>query len=222
MPVDDALAYPNVTAGSNGRLVAVGTGDRIYTCTPAEGFVARSSPTTRNLCALTYTDGRFLAGGSAGTLLTSTDGLAWRLETVAYLHFQTSAAFGNGVFVLPGHADRVISSADAVSWNAASLLSPQNLDCAAFGHGLLVLGSHGLVLTTPDGRTFIPVLPPTKQSLRAAPWFGGQFVTTGGARPFSPRPTAPTRPCATRRTKRAWRLQVQALESPRRVVDVTI
>jgi hypothetical protein len=79
-------------------------------------------PQGNDLNAVAFGNGRFVAVGDLGTLLTSTDGMTW---AVTNLHNGPLAgiAFGNGTFVAISYAGAIYTSSDAAAWTMRADLS---------------------------------------------------------------------------------------------------
>jgi hypothetical protein len=99
----------------------VGTGGTILGSRDGSTWSPRSSGTTNWLTAVTYGDGRYIAVGDNGCILTSPDGVSWatvaQSATPARLN---NILFAAGIFVAVGEGGAIIASPDGQTWTAAS------------------------------------------------------------------------------------------------------
>lgn len=128
----DALIWEAATAISSaplmhaftvgaGRYVAVGDAGAIYSNT-SDGVTAawteQISGTTDNLYAVSYINGRFVAVGASGRLLTSSDGVSWATNDPVTSYDLRGVAYGAGSYVAVGDSGAIVSSTDALTWVA--------------------------------------------------------------------------------------------------------
>lgn len=107
--------------------------------------------------AVQYGDGRFVAVGPGGTVITSQDGTAWTVTPTAVDHPMDlfGIAYGQGRFVAVGR-DGALRSTNGLSW-LPSLPGPPLNDFTAvtFGDGLFVaVGLAGRIFSSPDGQAW--------------------------------------------------------------------
>ena len=184
-----------------GQFVAVGTGGTILTSPDGIAWSQRSSGVSLWLVGVcfgqslasvvtvpgngttyTYQD-LFVAVGDRGTILTSTDGIAWtphnsgttqRLNGVAFVstvNGTISGASGQG-FVVVGEGGTVCTSVDGLTWTARNVgvsgwlrgvsgaYSPFSTNSGAY-----VGGQQGTVLKCVDGLNFVPVSFPVSSDI---------------------------------------------------------
>jgi hypothetical protein len=72
-------------------------------------------PQGNDLNAVAFGNGRFVAVGTMGALVTSRDGVDWSVTNLGYSGL-TGVAFGNGTFVAVSTPGAIYSSPDGVSW----------------------------------------------------------------------------------------------------------
>lgn len=103
------------------------------------------------------TSSHYVAAGVAGTLYTSTDGIAWTaVNSGTSSNFNGAAYFGS--FKLVGDGGAVLLSTDAVTWSAQNSGTTQNLYAIA-SNGLnlnVAVGANGTIITSADGITWTP------------------------------------------------------------------
>jgi len=113
--------------------------------------------------SLIYAQNRFLAIGSPGSYITSTDGVSWTLGTFGTGGFY-SVAHGAGQFVAVGSYSSLpiySTSNDGINWSGATTIgsTPMNVHGIAYGNGLFVVvgfdsSSNPLWMTSSNGTTW--------------------------------------------------------------------
>jgi hypothetical protein len=186
---------PITSLAGNGKVVvAVGTLDHLpYSVTPpilillstnnGESFEQITPPAgAGGLAAVRYADGKFVAVGFSGTIITSPDGRSWtkvQSNTDADLY---DLVYADGKWRAVGTRGRVLTSTDATSFTAQSLGDAFDLHSIAYGNGAYVVVSpHNGLFRSGTGSDWSP----TGTNLFGGPWavtFGdGKFVTSGFA-----------------------------------------
>ena len=153
--------------------------------------------------AITYADGKFVAGGGSGKMATSMDGVTW--TAVSYSTFGTESsggiraiAYGNGKFVAGGANGRMATSPDGVTWTAippgtdagtSTFVGTNYIRTITYANGKFVAGStNGRMAYSEDGVTWTAVADSTFSTsstshIWAITYADGKFVaggTTGG------------------------------------------
>ena len=174
----------NAVAFGNGLLVSVGSGDFTY----SNGFVSvsmdgsrwlpQTTPTRVDLNAVTYAQGKFVAVGASGTILSSTNGMNWTDRTTGSTTVQLQGlTHGNGAFVAVGTSGAVRYSTDGENWVSVSL--GVTLKSVTHAKGLFVaVGDSGAIRTSVNGtnwsnRTI------SSEFLNAVQYAGDRFVAVG-------------------------------------------
>jgi hypothetical protein len=143
--------------------------------TSADGATWQSAylmPEASSLGVVEYAGGRFVAGGSAAIILTSTNGAVWAPAAVALESglgrdsISVSAiAFGNNRYVALGEgwvssngwAPVILTSSDGSSWVGRVFSEMRGYQCCVaffFANGQFYIMSSSPVLTSPDGTTW--------------------------------------------------------------------
>jgi len=117
--VAEMPAYGTEATFGNGVLVLVG-GSKVYRSTDlGQSWTTPLIATTQGLLSVAYGNGRFVAVGNSGVVLTSTDdGVTWVTQasgTTAGLN----VVFGDGIFVVTGMGI-MSSSYDGIVWTSAT------------------------------------------------------------------------------------------------------
>jgi hypothetical protein len=163
----------NGVASTLNRIVAVGNsvtllaGDINYTNTNPPGVTtwtpATSIPTgfVSDLSAVASSGSQFIALGTDGSIVTSTDGNAWtsaapipnngtRMNSLAF-GFVSSGA----TYVAVGDGGKIFTSTDLVTWAVVMPLTGSDLYNVSFPKDTFVaIGAGGALLTSPDGSTW--------------------------------------------------------------------
>lgn len=109
-------------------------------------------PTSRQLNAVIFGHGLFVAAGEAGTLLSSPDGERWSLLASGHPATLNAVAYGFGRLVAVGQSGTIFTSADGQRWMELSLPDAADLTDVAFGNGrFLALTKAGGAAISPDG-----------------------------------------------------------------------
>lgn len=156
-------------------------------------------PQGNDLYALTYADGRFVAVGDCGAILTSSNAVGWAVHSLEQEFSLCGVAYGNGKLVAVGQGywdttnsspglDVILASPDATNWTPHPTGQTNFLRSVAFGNGLFVaVGSSwgyywpptNTILTSPDGVTWTPRHAATNTGLVAVIFAAGRFVAVG-------------------------------------------
>jgi uncharacterized repeat protein (TIGR01451 family) len=138
LAIGDAGAYSVVVTGASGSTnITAGT----------IGVLASGE----NLYGITYGQGRFVAVGNKGVIVTSTNLVNWSQGTSGTEQPLEAVAFGNNTFVAVGSGATILTSANGTSWVARNAGNTNHLKGVAFGGNLFVAAGHrGTIITSPD------------------------------------------------------------------------
>gem|GEM_PF-1572425 len=175
-------------AFGNGLLVSIGAGDFTY----SNGFVSvsmdgsrwlsQTTPTRVNLSSVAYGQGKFVAVGFNGTILSSTNGVNWVDRTTGSTTVQlNSVTYGNGAFVAVGTSGAGRYSTDGENWISSA--TGATLKSVTFAKGLFVaVGDNGAIRTSVNGTNWTSrsSSPSTTEFLNAVQYAGDRFVAVGG------------------------------------------
>ena len=145
----------------NAKLVVVGSGGTILTSTDGATWTAATSGTAADLKGVAYASisttnadntvtfsSAFVAVGSGGTVLFSTDGTTWALQS-AFTPLDMTAVVYGGQFVAVGKAGGIFTSQDGVTWQVRN--SGTSNDLAAVARtlsGYSAVGAAGTNITS--------------------------------------------------------------------------
>lgn len=191
----NGLAFNNVA-----RLVAVGdsgtvfAGDYNYTSAVPPGVTTWLPPITfppgfiANLSAVLFSN-QFVALGTDGSILTSTDGLVWTLAPIANFVPSTGMnafAFASPLYIAVGNGGKIFTSSNLATWNQPASNTVDDLYGVSLLNGqLVVTGANGTLLTSQDGITWDIQQSNTGNALRGATFRASlndiQYVVVGDA-----------------------------------------
>jgi hypothetical protein len=143
--------------------------------------------TGQTLHDVTWGEGKFVAVGDFGTIVTSADdGQTWSPASSGSTDSLRGVAYGNGIFVAIGVSGEVLTSPDGRAWTkqGQSLGSHlykviHNAMIPGGSGGFLALGGDGRMATSPDGITWTPRHSGTSNPLMAAAYGNGSFIAVG-------------------------------------------
>jgi hypothetical protein len=97
-----------------------------------------------------YGDGRYVAVGESGVILSSTNGTVWTSAATNYNYTGTdlyAVAYGNGLFVALGEDGWTAVSRDGTTWAWSSSATVNSLHGVAYNNGAFVaVGDSGTVM----------------------------------------------------------------------------
>jgi len=196
--LNDVTNFPGMRgiAWGAGRFVAVSEGaapgasfdtpltstNRIYTSTDGQAYTAVDltglAPDLQGegLTGIVWANGRFLAIGNAGRILSSTNGLDWQTVRISDGHPWNRIRYLDGTWSVVGNAGWVGLSTDGQHWTGKTSGTEADLTDITRQNGeYLMVGSHATVLVS------LPVTRPVilLASLLKLPGAGLQFTVNG-------------------------------------------
>jgi hypothetical protein len=167
-----------------GQIVGV---DGIGIYSTSDGQTWQNNTFTNTFRGIGYANGRFIAVGDNGTILTSTDAAVWSNSSLVTTGAFRSVAFGGGLYVAAGTIDA--TSTDGSSWQLCASNPPVTITRIAYGKGLFVAANfpgyfeNGSILTSKDGLTWQTQFTTQNASITGLAYTGGTFlgITSGGS-----------------------------------------
>jgi hypothetical protein len=165
--------------------VAVGDNGTILT-SEGTNWTVRSSGTALALRAVVYHQGRMLAGGDQGVVLTSADGISWSAVAPASFDIRGLASSGNAVVAVGKYlgSGRIQVSTKGLSWPGTALAVSDPLNSVAYGKDYFVaVGDGGLLLQSsyaPNSQENAWTKP-TSGYWEEANWSSGHLPSTNDA-----------------------------------------
>ena len=127
-------------------------------------------PQGHTLLSVAYGNNTFVAVSDNGTILTSSDGIAWSKRTSHTARALNSVTYGGGIFVAVGNYNTVVTSPDGITWTTRDPgipphppVPPQTvgdprtvtLTGVSYGNGTFVaVGTYEIIITSTDGATW--------------------------------------------------------------------
>ena len=103
-----------------------------------------------------FVNGRYVATGEMGTLLTSNDGTNWVSQKAGTPLELRDCAYGAGKYVVVGDFGTVLTSTDAQTWTSQYAGTFYSLNGVTFAARLFVaVGEQTTILTSADGVTWV-------------------------------------------------------------------
>jgi hypothetical protein len=141
---------------------------------------ANPQPQGNDLRAVTYGGGRYAAVGKNGTVLTSTDNVAWTSASSDFYDDYNTVAYGNHLFVVGGNWGYVGKSTDGIDWTYDSSATSDDILGIAFGNGTFVAVGSGYIMTSSDGGTWtLGSDPDISGNFNGVAYTGGYFIAVG-------------------------------------------
>ena len=109
-----------------------------------------------DLISCSYGNGRFVAVGMLGLIVSSENGIKWSKHCISHYEMLYSVTYGNGVFVAVGEMGTIITSPDGQSWTQSSTSSKNDLFKVIYEGGLfMAVGEMGTVATSVNGYNWV-------------------------------------------------------------------
>lgn len=158
---------PNAAGYGSGKFVAVGRD--IYFSEDGLVWEQASSPLPGSLilASITYGNGKFIASGSRGGVLTSTEGETWTpVGGEPFTSGSIVSLVHNGVTFVGVGDDKIIVSTDSGdSFTTAGAAGASGLVSVAWGNGIFVaVGSNGNTIRSTNGTSWQRLQIPSSQS----------------------------------------------------------
>ena len=170
-------------AGKFVALSSVNAGLHEMTSSDGVHWSARPGP-AGEWTGLTYGAGRFLAVSAFGQLITSTDGVHWRITWSRSQFLLNSVTYGNGRFVAADSADGdALVSLNGINWSFYPISTPGTPWYAVtYGNGVFsAFSPSGLVATSMLGYAWVTHRASAAQQMNGSAFGCNTFVATGQA-----------------------------------------
>lgn len=114
----------------------------------------RNSGTTSDLLGVAYGNATFVAIGTAGTIITSPDGITWTSRTSGTTNTLYGISFGDGVFVTAGAGGTILTSPDGITWTSRASGTTNLLRGITFAnHRFIAVGVSGTITISGSAAT---------------------------------------------------------------------
>ncbi len=143
--------------------------------------------TENDLQCVTWTGDKFVAGGRAGTLLTSIDGVNWTQlgqnfsQIIKSIIWTGSQFVGVGGNIFRKNTGTIVTSPDGITWTGHTSPTRQVLNSVASdGQKIVAVGDSGYILTSIDGENWSALQPhTTNYDLNGVVWGNNEFLLVG-------------------------------------------
>jgi hypothetical protein len=153
---------------AHAKFLAVGAGGAVIAHVPstsATAWTQLDGKTTSDLYAIAHNGAGYdVATGANGTIITSSDGTAWIVQSSGTTNALNGVTYGNSAasstgyfFVTVGAAGTILYSSDGLNWTAATSGTASDLKSVTYAYEALTyvaVGANGTVLTSSDGVTW--------------------------------------------------------------------
>lgn len=113
------------------------------------------SNNTTILYDMIYANNLFVAVGSSGTVLTSTNGKTWTQRATNVTNILYAITYGNSMYVAVGDTGTILTSPNGITWTKQTSGTSKYIRAINYGNGLFIaVGDGALVETSPDGTTW--------------------------------------------------------------------
>jgi Ig-like domain-containing protein len=164
----------------------------VESSTALDHWEVRPVPLIGGLNAITYGNDLFVAVGEGGTILHSSNGGDWNLQTVGSSLALKGVGHGRGGFVTVGVEEGltqsvIYASANGVNWSPVTAIANTSLRAVTYGNGIWVAvgllepDATAVVFTSSDATSWTRQLLPSSAGLHAVTYGQGLFVATGAS-----------------------------------------
>jgi hypothetical protein len=139
-------------------------------------------PQGNDLYDVTYANGVYVAVGSVGTIVTSTNGFNWQSQNVQNQQLLNLVSGGNGIFVAAGPGGLIVTSSDGTNWAVQSPPTANTFTAIAFGDSIFVLAdSAGNIYASSSGTNWsIAASGASPNAISSIAYGNGIFVGAAG------------------------------------------
>jgi hypothetical protein len=184
------VRFNDVTYGENQFVCVGGVNSTFFIATSPDGvdwtyqntgLTTNDYPGTAGLDGVCFGNGMFVAKGSAGIVLTSTDATNW-VSQYDSLEIP-SLSFANGHFIKQlrsGINRRIETSVDGTNWIQSASSLPDDLSKVIFaGNKYMGVGRGGVIFTSPDTVSWTTQNAGTTNDLSQVVYGNGKFMAVG-------------------------------------------
>ncbi len=178
------IATDGTTAVAVGTIPSGGSSAAIFSSSDGTSWVQRTSSASNNLQAVAWGGGVFLAVGTGGVMVSSTDGVTWSTTGLTGITANAlrSVRYLNGQFVAAGDGGTILTGtySSGWTWNTRSSGTMNALYGVAFGGGqYFAVGQSGTAIRSLDGITWTSRNAGTSATLFDVTFANGQFIAVG-------------------------------------------
>lgn len=168
----------------NDRFVAVGhdpVGTILFSLDGASWYTAHSDSASL-LSGLAFGEGLFIATGSGGEILSSSNGSEWtrRGESVTSVTL-SCAVYGNGIFVAAGSGNKAVVSTNGIDWIEHDMGGTASwfFGIDYFNNHFVAVGRDGVIMTSADGEIWVERASGTNLDLSSVSHSSDKLIAVG-------------------------------------------
>lgn len=144
------------------------------------GYNPRTGNASAVYNSVAYGNGIYVAVGTSGHILYSTDGVAWTNTDTGTVSNLTSITYGNGTFVAVGANGTVIYSTNGTLWQPSGAVEFTTVNAITFGNNLFVLATvTGAIYTSSTGLTWTLRTSGVTTPINSITYGSNKFVAVG-------------------------------------------
>lgn len=142
------------TASGNGVFARVGGFSCMVLLSPdGTHWACQNSGTSSSLYAIAFGNGRFVAVGNEGAVVTSADGASWKVVNAGTEERLRSIVFAKGMFVAAGYNGAIVTSRNGLVWKVRNSGSDDRLHGVTFGNDRFVaISKNGQIISSANGK----------------------------------------------------------------------
>ena len=176
----DTILFRDIESNNSKELIAVGQNGNIWhSYNLGKSWYDRTAENgnTSRLWEVTYNNGKYVAVGNSGIIVTSDDGKTWDNRSSGVIKVLRGVAYGNSKYVVVGHGGTVLTSTDSISWTAQTEPTAQNLFGLNYLNNIFIgVGNNGTILTSSDGINWSLKTSGTSESFKEISYGNGVYV----------------------------------------------
>jgi hypothetical protein len=136
--------------------------------------------TDASLTSVAFGSNTFVAVGSPGMVLTSSDANTWTQRTPSYGGNLNGIAFGNNLFVAVGTNGTIITSINGIVWTTESSGITSTLIGVAYANNLFIaVGHNGSILSSSNGKSWSLQYSGIDSFLSSVSYCNGVYIAVG-------------------------------------------
>ena len=147
------------------------------------GYTPTTGGKASRFTSIAYGNNIYVAVGSGGIILTSTDKIAWTPTYSGVSETLNCICYGNGKFITVGVNGILLFSTDGIVWNQTSNSIYVSLNSIVYAGGTInkfvAVSNVGTIVDSTDGITWEIASTPTSENLFAIDYHGGTLVAVG-------------------------------------------
>ena len=127
-----------------------------------------------------YANGKFVAIGESGMVLTSMDGTSWTTQNSQVSNDLRNIMWDGNKFIVGASSGVILHSMDGSSWTNYNTGSSIEFNAIAYsGSTYIAVGGYGMIYSTDGVNWHSPSSPPASFSMECAAWVGDRFLVSG-------------------------------------------